>query len=66
MPVARELVCHLLGQADVNHVDALKQLLGVETLDVVLIESMQEYMVLMARTYYFQASDTSTPETDPA
>lgn len=41
------LVTHWLGTFSENTVDALKDQLGVETLDVVIVYSMEQYIRLL-------------------
>ena len=65
MPVARPAVNHLLGHGDVNHIQALKDLLGVEKLDVVVVESMQEYLIMIATNFFCDRPDTAAPQTTP-
>ena len=42
------LLNHTLGQHDTNHIGTLKALLGVDKLDLVVLDTMEEYLQLLS------------------
>lgn len=44
----KALLYHTLGQHEANNVDLLKALLGVDKLELVMLDNMEEYIRLLA------------------
>lgn len=55
----QRLIHHMLGTYHQNHINALKEILGVEKLDLVLLDSMEEL-------YEYAPFLREDPETLPA
>lgn len=56
---------HMLGTYTYNDVNMLKQLLGVEKLDLVMIDSVNEYFDLLSREGIPLARDTQPRDGRP-
>lgn len=61
----RKFMRHVLGAYSDNTVDALKKYLGVEKLDLVLLDSFEEYMRLVAEEGIPRARTTKSQDTEP-